>query len=146
MFCTKSGSPNHNLWRWKPANTETGTSCCARGGCCCSRSFGSLSVDRPSLGSFGSHLSSSFSVDRSAKEEELEELQRKVVFKQNMISALETLSVSRWKFMKKSWRTSESNTSLVWTHWREEREKGFEEYIAIIVNPNYTKLPCNKTV
>ena len=53
---------------------------------------------------------------------------------------------SRWKFMKKSWRTSKSNTSLVWTHWREGREKGFEEYIAIIVNPNYTKLPCNKTV
>ena len=38
--------------------------------------------------------------------------------------------------MKKSWRASESNTSLVWTHWREEREKGFEEDIAIIVNPN----------
>ena len=45
-----------------------------------------MSVDRPSSRSFGSHLSSSFSVDRSAKEDELEELQRKVGFKLIVIS------------------------------------------------------------
>ena len=45
-----------------------------------------MSVDRPSSRSFGSHLSTSFSVDRAGKEEELEELQRKVGFKRNMIS------------------------------------------------------------
>ena len=38
-----------------------------------------------------------------------------------------TLFVSRWKFIKKSWKASESNTSLAWIHWRTESEQEFEE-------------------
>ena len=37
-----------------------------------------------------------------------------------------TFSVSRLKFIKKSWTVSESNTSLAWTHWKTESEQGFE--------------------
>ena len=50
--------------------SEKGAGCCARGGCCCSKN----------------QLTRSFSMDRPGKEEELEELQRKVLAQQNIVT------------------------------------------------------------
>ena len=42
--------------------------------------------------------------------------------------------------MKRNWRTSKSNTSLAWKHWRKEREKRFEENIATIALSVFIKV------